>query len=43
MFSPLVKQMEAQEDITERLKADNQMRLAGLMNCCKAQVENHLC
>lgn len=39
MFSQLVEQMAEQECITEQLKADDQMRWVGLMNCCKAQVE----
>ena len=39
MFSQLIKQVAAQEGITEQLKADNQMRWVGLMNCCKTQVE----
>ena len=38
-FSQLVKQMAAQEGITEQLKANNQMRWVGLMNICKTQAE----
>ena len=39
MFSQLIKQVATQEGITEQLKADDQMRWVGLMNCCKAQAE----
>ena len=39
MFSQFVKQMAAQEGITEQLKADHQMRWVGLMNACKTQAE----
>ncbi len=39
MFSQLIKQLAAQEGITEQLKADNQMRWVGLMNICKTQAE----
>lgn len=39
MFCQLVKQIVAQEGITEQLKEDDQMRWVGLMNTCKAQAE----
>ncbi len=38
MFSRLIKQMAEREDVTEQLKADNQMEWVGRMNniCSRA-------
>ena len=46
MFSRLVKQMAAEEGITEQLKAENQMEWVGRMNnirnCAQEIVENEI-
>lgn len=39
MFSQLVKQMAAQDSITERLKADNQMEWVRQMNSARNRAE----
>ncbi|MCI8595119.1 MAG: TnpV protein [Oscillospiraceae bacterium] len=39
MFSQMVKQMAAQEDITEQLKADSQIEWVGRMNNIRQRTE----
>lgn len=39
MFSQMVKQMAEQEDITEQLKAKNQMEWVGQMNNIRSRAE----
>ena len=39
MFVQLVKDYAQRQGKTERLKAENQMKWAGRINVCKAQVE----
>lgn len=39
MFSQLVKQMAAQDSITEQLKGDNQMEWVGRMNSLRSAAE----
>ena len=40
MFFQLVKDYAQRQGITERLKAENQMKWAGRINDCKAQAED---
>ncbi len=39
MFFQLVKDYDQRQGITERLKAENQMKWVGRINDCKAQAE----